>query len=261
MVAVGRIQLARAPAREPEAAPKKLRDDRAVREFGDDLEDETTKELAKPAQVPTAEQLALAGIVPQPAKPEAATKPFDIAFAQIQKSAAAVGLSPSMGLSHDPTESRELPTTPLEQAVFDMLDKHDAMPELVAGVTKSEIQLDVPAPRVAQAAPPVAAPRELPEQAAPTSHVNLIMDDGDRRVVVTVAVRGNDVNVHLRGGDELAAGLARNAGSLDEAMRARGLSLAELTAHREPDQDDPRERRQYERRESVKEVFTLEETV
>jgi hypothetical protein len=256
MTAVGRIELARAPA----TPPKKLRDDSVQREFGDELEDETTKRFQQPGQVPTAEQLALAGVlVPQAAKPEAAIQPFDVAFGEIQPIAAPkLALVPSIDMFGDAPDSDELPATPLEQAVIDMLDKHEAMPELVVG--KAEIQRDVPAPRIAQAAP-IAATRELPEQAAPTSHVNLIMDDGERRIVVTVAVRGNDVNVHLRGGDDVAAGLARNAGSLDEAMRARGLSLAEFTANREPDQHDPRQRPQYEKRETAKEVFTLEETV
>jgi hypothetical protein len=281
MAAVGRVQLTRVPARETEAVPKKLRDDTDLRpararqrEFGDDLEDETTKKFQKPAQVPTAEQLALAGmIVPQPVKPEAVMQPIELDFAQIQQTAAiaapklALVASADMlsDIDHDRSacgKSEELPATPLEQAVIDLLDKHEAMPDLVAGtgVGKAEIQRDVPTPRIAQAAP-IAPLRELPEMAAPTSHVNLIMDDGDRRIVVTVAVRGNDVNVHMRGGDDVAAGLARNAGSLDEAMRARGLSLAEFTANRDSDQADSRDRPQYERRESAKEVFTLEETV
>lgn len=269
MAAVGRIQLTRVPAREPrnDATPKRLRDDAVEREFGDDLDDETTRKSQKPAQVPTPEQLALAGMIApqQVATHESALPTFDAHIADVTATVAQkralVSITDDMpgDISHDRSacgESDERPTTPLEQAVIDMLEKHEAMPELA--IAKSEVR-DTPSPRIAQAAP-VVAPRELPTHAAPTSHINLVMDDGDRRVVVTVAVRGNDVNVHMRGGDDVTAGLARNAGSLDEAMRARGLSLAAFTAHPEPDQHDPRERQPYERRESVKEVFALEET-
>lgn len=153
----------------------------------------------------------------------------------------------------DDTSDDEPPPTPLEQAVIDLLDRREPAPELAAPRPEARDH----APRIV-AASPVSEPRALPEQAAPTSHVNLVLDDGDRRVVVTVAVRGTDVNVALRGGDDAtAAALARNAALLDHALHARGLSLAEFTAgrEREPEHHD---RPQKQREET--QHFVLEET-
>jgi len=108
-----------------------------------------------------------------------------------------------------------------------------------------------------------ASPIQLPEPPANPSHVHLVLDDGPERVVATVAVRGSEVHVALRTSDDAtAAALARNAGSLDHAMRSRGLDLQELTADRDreprdrhPQQDaEPRERRPRDA-----ERFSLEE--
>jgi hypothetical protein len=123
----------------------------------------------------------------------------------------------------------------------------------------------------AKGAPPIMIPKQhapiapvrdvvLADAApAPTSHVHLVIDDGGGRVVVTVAVRGNDVNVALRGGDDATtASLARNAGSLDHAMRARGLDLSEFTA--EPDRRSAKQEHQEpERRDPHAPEFSLEE--
>jgi len=95
-----------------------------------------------------------------------------------------------------------------------------------------------PPPHTTHAAEPPPALREMtaPEMPVAQSHVHLIVGDDADRVVVTVAVRGNDVNVALRAGDEhTAAALARNAGALDHAMRARGLDLSSFSAERDPD--------------------------
>ena len=90
------------------------------------------------------------------------------------------------------------------------------------------------------------------------SHVHLVIDDGER-LVVTVAVRGNEVIAHVRGDNEAtAAVLARNAGVLDDAMRARGLNLAELQTGRDPAQPERHHHRQ-EERERPQPRFRLEE--
>lgn len=90
----------------------------------------------------------------------------------------------------------------------------------------------------------VREPAPLPENENP-NHVNLVLEDGPERIVVTVAVRGNEVNAMIRGGDEqTAAAIARNAASLDHALRAGGLDLASFTSERDLDQHAPREREQ-----------------
>jgi len=102
----------------------------------------------------------------------------------------------------------------------------------------------------------------MPEPPANPSHVHLVLEDGPERVVATVAVRGSEVHVALRAHDDAtAAALARNAASLDHAMRARGLALGEMTTDREPhDQRPPRDPEPRERPARDGERFTLEET-
>jgi hypothetical protein len=78
---------------------------------------------------------------------------------------------------------------------------------------------------------------EAPELPIAQSHVHLVVGDDAERIVITVAVRGSDVNVALRAADDHTAdALARNAGALDHAMRMRGLDLASFSAERDPDQ-------------------------
>jgi hypothetical protein len=265
VTAVARIALARVPAREtPE--PRRLHGDAPSREFGEDLAEERT--ATKQVQVPTAEQLALAGIVPivtPPQQPAIELPVVDIAadiaalqVGQLQQIAAPA--APKLALVAPTGATDDEPTaTPLEQAVIDLLDRSDAGAELVAA--KPEVARDVAAAKIAHAAP-IAEPRAIPQQDAPTSHVNLVLDEGEQRVVVTVAVRGNDVNVQLRGGEEnVAASLARNAGSLDEALRMRGLSLGGFTASRDPEAQEHERPQQHERREQPRERFTLEENI
>jgi len=106
-----------------------------------------------------------------------------------------------------------------------------------------------------------ALPTQLPEPPANPSHVHLVLDDGPERTVVTVAVRGNEVHVALRTSDDAtAAALARNAASLDHAMRSRGLDLQDLTAEREPrDRHPQQDAEPRERRPRDAERFSLEE--
>ena len=173
------------------------------------------------------------------------------------------------------------PLTALEQAVHDLIsrmhsdgdDDHDRDKQASA---PSDAPIDAPLTAPAGAterAQAVAAPRiaEVPGareiQPAPEttnpSHVHLVLEQGGERVVMTVAVRGSEVNVALRGGDEsTTAALARNAASLDHALRARGLDLTEFTAERDRQarehHGDPN-RREPERN-ATGETFKIEET-
>lgn len=159
----------------------------------------------------------------------------------------------------------QAPLTPLEQAVHDLLanlDKPDEgdEPTLDApfGLLPEVKLLSIEYPDAPAPVAPIAEP-ELPTTQANPSHVHLVIDDGAERVVVTVAVRGSEVNVALRGQDDATtAALARNAGSLDHMMRARGLDLASLMTQRDPDSRRPdREHRERDRKPDEK--FSLEE--
>jgi len=132
--------------------------------------------------------------------------------------------------------------TPLEQAVIDLLAK---LPDTAQ-----------PAPAV-EAAP--TAPIAQPEAMQSTTHAHIVMGEDGNRVVMTVAVRGANVNVTLKVADEqVAAALARNAGVLDDAMRGRGLELDTFDAERESgDHEDEREPTDSR----SNEPFELEETV
>lgn len=170
--------------------------------------------------------------------------------------------------------------SPLEQAVHDLIgraagrddkDARDPVPEAAAPDASSVSLHVLSAAHAPEAAPPGRAPASAPVHAAPAaqlpeppsnpSHVHLILDEGLERTVVTVAVRGSEVRVALRASDDATgAALARNAASLDHAMRARGLSLGELTAEREPhDQRPPRDPEPRERPAPHAEPFELEE--
>lgn len=172
-----------------------------------------------------------------------------------------------------PARSAHVPSpTPLERAVQELIAQLPAEPapptdneppadELADDREPSDgesVVVDVPTLHVAhEPAPPpthaptakpaatlaVREPTPLPEHPNP-SHVHLVMEDGAERVVVTVAVRGTEVNVGLRASDgEVAAALARNAATLDHALRARGLDLAGFSAERDRSHDhEDRER-------------------
>ena len=145
--------------------------------------------------------------------------------------------------------------TPLEQAVQALLEQ--LQPAGAASEEEEASPLELPVDPGATHAGPVparlasdghrahavspataTAPEPAAEPVANPSHVHLVMDDGDERVVVTVAVRGNEVRVAMRANDDTTvAALARNAGSLDHALRARGLDLTDFTA---PDRERER---------------------
>lgn len=220
-----------------------------------------------------------------------------IAFPSLLAQAQALPLSPPG--EHAESPDLRLPT-PLEQAVIDLIgdrvgDPFSAEPPIDDEfslehdhVGDREVTDEHPAPTIdsaievtpilseptptdrgpaASSRSPVSvtsaamvAPQDRPSE-LPTSHVHLVIDDGAERVVMTVAVRGSDVNVALRTPDDpLAAALARNTSTLDHALRARGMSLAEFTAQRDRDPEPRRQPRHSEsprgRRPSVA-PFTL----
>jgi hypothetical protein len=162
----------------------------------------------------------------------------------------------------------------IEDAVQQVLDQIVAKPDtnteisdepkgdvaIPDGMTFVEPEVFTDAPMTSKgpvATTAVREPAPLPENPNP-SHVNLVLEDGAERVVVTVAVRGNEVHAMMRGGDEqTAAALARNAASLDHALRAGGLDLASFQTERDLDHHAPREREQREHEPDAN--FDLEE--
>ena len=188
--------------------------------------------------------------------------------AMIQQTAAAATQQVAKAAA-DPTVLP--PMTPLEQAVHDLIDQlRDGREESAEGSEPVTLDAAPVAPTMfapiedRDVAPPVpVAPlRELDtEQAQPLnpSHVHLVIDEAER-LVVTVAVRGDNVFAHVRGGDDAtAAALARNAATLDTAMRARGLQLTDFQASRDGSSDTEQDQPQRER-ETKQPKFTLEET-
>jgi hypothetical protein len=237
--------------------------------------------VAEPAATALAQLIAtLVNTMPAPvALPEAPATP--IAVAVTQKAAATVADAPEQTQATTqativqvlaavkPEAAPEPPLTPLEQAVHDMLSElsdHKDAPK--PDVTMAQALQLAPATTIAPAEGPTepkqAAPvaPQQPQELVSQNHAHLVFDDPNGRIVMTVAVRGSEVNVTMRASDDsTAAAMARNAGSLEEAMRGRGLQLAQFDAQR----DLPREQREkpmYEKstvKKSDGERFTLEE--
>ncbi|HEY4055847.1 MAG TPA: hypothetical protein VGM39_04535 [Kofleriaceae bacterium] len=139
-------------------------------------------------------------------------------------------------------------------------EKGSASEALPEGAFKLDAHMK---PDVAQASKgPVATtavrePAPLPE--APTSHMHLVVGEGDQRMVVTVAVRGDQVSTTIRGGDEqMQAALARNAASLDHALHTKGMDLSSFTQERDS-ADQHRNHHEAPEREEAQEQFRLEE--
>ncbi|MGN6109500.1 MAG: hypothetical protein ACTHU0_30615 [Kofleriaceae bacterium] len=191
---------------------------------------------------------------------------------------AAAPTAPAAPVAPSSEPSPTAPLTPLEQAVHDLLSQLPS-PATDDDDDRAGAPLDLlptAAPFApwatvedASATPTAAAPirdpdaaPDLPTTAAP-SHLRMVVGEGDDQIVVQVAVRGADVQVSLRGGDDATtSALARNAGALDHAMRARGLDLARFSAERDPTD----RRREPDRDPSPREcapdapAFALEET-
>jgi len=195
-----------------------------------------------------------------------ATKAITIHIPKVQKLPNAVPVIQVVAKLAAVAQQPFAPLTPLEQAVqalISSLDDDDSnlidTPAMVASIPEVKLlsiqHADAPAPVTAVKEPQVATQNSNP------SHVHLVIDDGADRVVVTVAVRGNEVNVALRGQDEATtAALARNAGSLDHAMRARGLELTGMMTQRDPESQKQRpDRDAQERERGPKELFSIEE--
>jgi hypothetical protein len=246
-------------------------------QLGADAQPQAQPVIAEPAAAVLAQIIAT--LVNAAPLPEAPASP--IAVAVTQKAAATVADAPEQTqaatqativqvlVAVKPEAAPEPPLTPLEQAVHDMLSElSDHKDESKPDVTMAQALQLAPATTIA----PPEGPTEL-EQAAPVApqppqelvsqnHAHLVFDDPNGRIVMTVAVRGSEVNVTMRASDDsTTAALARNAGSLEEAMRGRGLQLAQFDAQR----DLPREQREkpmYEKstvKKSDGERFTLEE--
>jgi hypothetical protein len=205
-----------------------------------------------------------------------------VAAATIVPPATPIPTLPEPGAAPIATPAIAPALTPLEQAVQTFLaqlgpdvdpepaGEDDEQPE-TAGLAEATTPIATATPSPARVAPEAhrpaaiapAAPIELPrapEPPANPSHVHLVMEDGAERVVITVAVRGDEVRVAMRANDEATvAALARNAGSLDHALRARGLDLTDFTAgdrERSPQRHEPPPERQDPRAPR----FRLEET-
>jgi Flagellar hook-length control protein FliK len=249
--------------------------------LGADAQAQPQPVIAEPAATALAQLIAtLVNATPTSvALPEASASP--IAVAVMQKAAATVADAPEQAqatsrativqvlASVKPEAAPEPPLTPLEQAVHDMLSElsdHKDAPK--PDVTMAQALQLAPATTIAptegptelKQAAPVAA--QQPQELVSQNHAHLVFDDPNGRIVMTVAIRGTEVNVSMRASDDsTTAALARNAGSLEEAMRGRGLQLAKFDAQR----DLPREQREkpmYEKstvKKSDGERFTLEE--
>lgn len=190
--------------------------------------------------------------------------------AMIEQSAAAATKQVAAAAS-DPDVP--VPMTPLEQAVHDLIDRlRDPREDKEPGAEAVTIHAAPVAPAVFApiedrdvAAPVPVAPVREPEpeieqaQLLNPSHIHLVIDEAER-LVITVAVRGDNVTAHIRGGDDTtAAAFARNAATLDTAMRARGLQLTDFQASRDGFSDTEKDPPQRER-ETKQPKFTLEET-
>ena len=178
-----------------------------------------------------------------------------------------------VAVAPEAAESAPPAMTPLEQAVHDLLselaDKKAPAHDTTTPPAGATFQL-APSTTIVEATPDVqptapVAPAPPPAELVSQNHAHLVLDDANGRVVLTVAVRGSEVNVSVRATDDsTAASLARNAASLDDAMRGRGLQLAQFDAQRDLAREQHAEKPKYER-ETVKksnaERFTLEENL
>lgn len=211
-------------------------------------------------------------VVAPPAKP-AIAQAADIATAQVADTAKDALLQQMVAVKPEPAkvERAEPPLTPMEQAVHDLLSElADKAPAKSADSPEAPTVSLAPAPtlapidrdpaKVAQAAP---VQREQPAELVSQNHAHLVFDDANGRVVMTVAVRGAEVNVSMRASDDAtAASLARNAASLDDAMRGRGLALAQFDSQRDLAREQNQDKPTYQRDREPKrqnQRFTLEE--
>jgi hypothetical protein len=230
------------PARERET--KKLESDEPV--DSDDVETEDTKSApsTKSDEGTRSVQDLIAAAIKMFAKIEPKAEPVAIQAPAIQLAAA-----PNI----EAAVHQVLDQIVAKPAIKDADEKKTDEPILEGAKTtpdaaiavEPQAKLDAPMPSKGPVATTaVRDPAPLPENPNP-SHMHLVLDDGPQRVVVTVAVRGNEVNATIRGGDEqTASAIARNAASLDHALRAGGLDLSSFSSERDLEHHAPREREQ-----------------
>lgn len=241
----------------------------------------TAIDAAPTATTPTAPTTPTAATPTAPTTPTAASP--TTAAASPSADAGAIDLSALKLTAVAPPPWVPTPT-PIEQAIQDLIAQLSPTrkPDKAARPDREStaeppaappIAVAPTAPTAPNAAPrgpmaplhvaPVTEPRAIPEMIGSPSHLHLVLGDDAQRVVVTVAVRGAHVTTTLRSNDEqITAALSRNAGSLDDAMRARGLVLAELDTRSDRDgqrRSPPDREPAPEPRHHPDEHFTLEE--
>ena len=275
---IAAAKLDEAAERPKDATPVKKDFSRHLKVSKKAAEDQAAPDAAPPQQPqpPTLGQLVITLLGASNAEPHpdaatalAAAKPTAIATPAVEL---APELAAIASVTRPDVAKPELPLTPLEQAVHDLLaelggsgDDHDTptgAATTLAPLAPLVAALEAPdAPVAAQPVTAIAAPAPQPAELASQHHAHIVLDEPGLRVVMTVAVRGSEVNVNVRSSDDqTTAALARNAGSLDEAMRAHKLDLNSFSADREPahERDQPHRERNPDK---PTEPFVLEETV
>jgi len=123
----------------------------------------------------------------------------------------------------------------------------DEEPRVVAPGFEEALALAAVPPRqlatMPHTAPGPVAPPPLTEMLAhevdAPSHIELVLDDQGQQLVIAVTVRGRDVCVSLAATEVTLSAAARNAASLDHALRAEGLELVELDLHERDEESEP----------------------
>ncbi|CAN5919245.1 hypothetical protein BH11MYX2_BH11MYX2_13420 [soil metagenome] len=257
-------------------APQSVSDNDDQTEFSNDLKDaKDTSDGTRSAQ----EMLAAGtlvkpspvrhGTLVAPAPKASGTSPLEAAvnslLDQLHAITQRIGVVAQQVLADQTTAAVAAITSKVTASVEDLDDQHDDKgtkpdPSTAEGAFKLDAHMrpDVAqAPKGPVATTGVREPAPLPDQ--PTSHMHLVVGEGDLRMVVTVAVRGEQVTATVRGGDEQTmAALARNAASLDHAMHTKGLDLSSFTSERDKP-DDRKNQQEAPEREEAQEQFRLEE--
>jgi hypothetical protein len=231
------------PARERE--PKKLEDSDETDEVSTKTDDDDNKDGTRSVQDLIAAAIKMFAKAEPKIQPAPVEVPaINLAVAPTIEAAVQQVLDQISMTSAKPEDKTSDDSSSSEKPVA------SATPDAVISV-EPQVKLDAPiASKGPVATTAVRDPAPLPENPNP-SHMHLVIADGDgQRMVVTVAVRGNEVNATIRGGDEqTAASIARNAASLDHALRAGGLDLSSFTSERDLDHHAPREQAQREQQE------------
>lgn len=273
-------RIAEPRTREVEARPDDDSDDKTVvddpdeqSDFSNDLKDaKDTPDNTRAAQ----EMLAAGTLVkPSPVRvatfvppTKASSSPLEAAvnslLDQLHAITQRIGVISQQALTAQTQTQSQVASITASISVEDLDDQSDEKkPDAPTG--EGAIKLDghmrpdapAQAPKGPVATTAVREPAPLPD--APSSHMHLVVGEGDQRMVVTVAVRGEQVTTTVRGGDEqMQAALARNAASLDHALHTKGLDLSSFTAERDS-ADHTKHQHEAPEREETQEQFRLEE--